>query len=158
MCRRKQRDTVFCFGIINSVKNRRIGREYNSSISVVLIAAQITQRHIRKIVFEIVLCLFNKSCSVGEEQDICYIIAPAQNVCQTGSCSRLSCTRCHHQKSLTETLLDMLTYSTDSFLLIIAVGYFIIYGNGIQLFACITTVHQLFKVGFCEKAADLALR
>ena len=126
VCRRKQWHTVLGLGIVYGVKYRGISREHDTGVPVVLVAAQVTKRHIRQIVLEIVLCLFDKSCSVSKEQYIRNVTAAAENIGQAGCCSGLSRTSCHYKQSLTEALLDVVTHSADSFLLIVAVGYLVI--------------------------------
>ena len=83
VCRREQRYAVLCFCAVDRIQYRRICREHDPSISVVLVTAQIAQRHIGQIVLEIVLCLLNECRSVCKEQDICDISATAQNIGQT---------------------------------------------------------------------------
>lgn len=61
---------VFRFHIVYGVQHCRVCREYDSCASVVLVRAQIAQRHIRQIVLEIVLCLFHQRSAIGQEQNI----------------------------------------------------------------------------------------
>ena len=80
VCRREQRHAVLCFCAVDRIQYGGICREHDTGISIVLVTAQITQRHIGQIVLEIVLSLLNECCSVGKEQDIRDISAAAENV------------------------------------------------------------------------------
>ena len=82
VCRREQRYAVPCFCAVDRIQYRRICREHDTGISIVLITAKVAQRHIGQIVLEIILRLLDKCCSVSKEQDICDISAAAQNIGQ----------------------------------------------------------------------------
>ena len=59
---------------------------------------------------------------------------------------------------LSKPLSDLLAYSTDGFLLVVAVCDSVIDRNGHQIFPFGTTVHQLLQIVFAEYAANFTLR
>ena len=59
---------------------------------------------------------------------------------------------------LSKPLSDLLAYSTDGFLLVVAVCDSVIDRNGHQIFPFATTVHQLLQIVFAEYAANFTLR
>lgn len=71
---------VFRFHIVYGVQHCRVCREYDSCASVVLVRAQIAQRHIRQIVLEIVLCLFHQRSAIGQEQNIGDVFASTEHI------------------------------------------------------------------------------
>ena len=113
VCGREQRHAVPCFCAVDCIQYGGICREHNTGVSIVLITAQVAQRHIGQIVLEIVLSLLDECRSVSKKQDICeaVLVLPVP-VAMTS-----------------KALIYMFTYRTDRFFLIIAVCDPVIYGD-----------------------------
>ena len=78
-------------------------------------------------------------------------------ICQAGCGSGLAGTCGHHQQVLSESETDLLTYCADCFFLVVAVGDTIVDGNGHQIHALCSAVHELLQIVFAEYAANSAL-
>ena len=129
VCRAEQALPVFRFYIINGIQDGRICRKDNPCAAIIFVAAQVAKRHIRKIIFEIILCLLHQRSPVSQEQDVCHILASTEDISQAGCRSCLSGTGGHDQQVLAETESDLFADGANGFFLIIAVGDFIVDGN-----------------------------
>ena len=129
----KQPISVLSPAVIDSIKHRRIGREHDARILVILVGAEIAERHVRQVLLKGVLRLLDKCGTICEEKNICHIPATAEDIDQRRRRSGLSGTGRHHQKILAKALLHMIADRTNRFLLIVAVRNLIIDGDVIQL-------------------------
>ena len=149
---------IFRLHIVYGVQHCRVCREYDPCAPVVLIGAQIAQRHIRQIVLEIVLCLFHQRRAISQEQNIGDVFAATEHIGEAGRSSGFACSCCHDQQVLSKALSDLLAYCTDGFLLVVTIRDPVIDRNSHQILPLGTTVHQLLQIVFAEYAADFALR
>ena len=86
------------------------------------------------------------------------MLAPAEYIGQTGCRSCFASTCGHDEQVFSEALSDMFAHSADGFLLIIAVGNLIVDGNGQEIHALGSAVHEFLQIIFAEYTTDLALR
>ena len=63
----KQAHTILALRIINCIQHGRISRKDNTGITVILVTAKVAERHIRKIILKIILCLFHKRSPICQK-------------------------------------------------------------------------------------------
>jgi len=158
MGRGKQRHAVLGLGVVDGVEHRRIGGEHDTRGLVVLRGAQVAQRLVRQILFEVILGLLDQRGAVGQKQHICHMTAPAQHVGQTGCRAGLAGAGGHDQQVAPEPLRDVGAHRTDGVFLVVAVGDLIVNFNGVQRLFLGAAVHQLLQIILAEHAAHRPLR
>ena len=157
MCRGKHSLPIFCLYIVDSIQHCRVCGKYDSRATVVFIGAKVAQRHIGQVILKVILCLLYQRGAVCQEQNVGDMLATTQYICQAGGGSGLAGTCGHHQQVLSESETDLLTYCADCFFLVVAVGDTIVDGNGHQIHALCSAVHEFLQIIFAENAADFAL-
>ena len=93
---------------------------------IVLRGAQIAQRLVGQILFEVVLRLLDQRGAVRQKKHVGYMAAPAQHIGQAGCGAGLARASSHDQQIAPEALRDVGADSPDGVFLIVAVGDFII--------------------------------
>ena len=86
------------------------------------------------------------------------MLPATQHIRQTRCRSGFAGTRCHNQQVLPEPKTDLLTNSTNCFLLIISISNLIVDGNRHQIQTLRPTVHQLLQITLAEYTANFTLR
>ena len=157
MCRGKHSLAIFCLYIVDGIQHCRVCRKYNSRAAIVLIGAKVAQRHIWQVILKVILCLLDQRGAVCQKQNVGDMLATTQYICQAGCGSGLAGTCGHHQQVLSESKTDLLTYCADCFFLVVAVSDTIVDGNGHQIHALCSAVHELLQIVFAEYAANSAL-
>ena len=139
---RKQRHAVFGLGVVDGVEHGGIGGKHDARGLIVLGGAQIAQRLVRQILFEVVLCLLDQRSAVRQKERVGHMTAPAQHIGQAGCCTGLARASSHDQQIAPEALRDVGADSPDGVFLIVAVGDFIVNFDGVQRFFLGAAVHQ----------------
>ena len=80
MNRRKQPLSFCRLGIVDGIKDGRIGRKDDAGVAIVLIGAKIAQRHFGQVVLESVLCLLDQCGAVGKKKDVGHPLAAAEHI------------------------------------------------------------------------------
>ena len=154
----KQPIPVLSPAVIDSIEHRRIGREHDARILVILVGAEIAERHVRQVLLKGVLRLLDECGTICEEENIGHIPASAEDIDQRRRRSGLSCTGRHDQKILAEALLHMIADGTNRLLLVVTVRNLIIDGDCIQLLMIRTPIDQSLQIILAEDAIHLPLR
>ena len=92
---RKQRHAVFGLGVVDGVEHSGIGGKHDARGLIVLGGAEVAQRLVRQILFEVVLCLLDQRGAVGQKKHVGYMTAAAQHIGQAGCGAGLACACCH---------------------------------------------------------------
>ena len=106
---------------IDGIQHRRIRREDDTRIRILLIAAQIAQRHLRKIRLESLLRLRHQSRPIRQKKHPRDPIAAQKHIHQRRRRARLPRPRRHHQEMLPPASLDFRKRRTDRLLLVRAI-------------------------------------
>ena len=156
--RREQRYTVLRLGVVDGVEHRRIGGEHDTRGLVVLGGAQIAQRLVGQILFEVVLRLLDQCGAVSQKQHIRHMTAPAQHIGQTGCRAGLAGAGGHDQQVAPEPLRDVGAHRTDGIFLVITIRDLVVDFNGVQRLFLGAAIHQLLQIILAEHAAHRPLR
>ena len=144
--------------VIDGVEHRRIGREHDARILVILVRAEIAQRHVREVLLKGVFRLLDECGTICEEENIGHIPATAEDINQRSRRSGLSGTGRHDQQILAEALLHMIADRTNRLFLVVTVRNLIIDGDFIQLLMIRTPIDQSLQIILAENAVHLSLR
>ena len=158
MRRGKQRHAVLGLGVVDGVEHGGIGGKHDARGLIVLRGAQVAQRLVGQILFEVVLCLLDQRSAVRQKEHVGHMTAPAQHIGQAGCGAGLACARCHDQQIAPEALRNMGADCPDGVFLIVAVGDFIVNFDGVQRLFLGAAVHQLLQVVLAEHPAHSTLR
>ena len=155
---RKQRHAVLGLGVVNGVEHGGIGGKHDACGLIVLGGAQIAQRLVRQILFEVVLRLLDQRSAVRQKEHVGHMAAPAQHIGQAGCGAGFSGAGGHDQQVAPEALRNMGADCPDGVFLIVAVGDFIVNFDGVQRLFLGAAVHQLLQVVLAEHPAHGTLR
>ena len=142
MRRGKQRHAVLGLGVVDGVEHGGIGGKHDARGLIVLRGAQVAQRLVRQILFEVVLCLLDQRGAVGQKEHVGHMTAPAQHIGQAGCGAGLARASSHDQQIAPEALRDVGADSPDGVFLVISVGDFVINFDGVQRLFLGAAVHQ----------------
>ena len=156
--RGKQRHAVLGLGVVDGVEHGGIGGKHDARGLIVLGGAQVAQRLVRQILFEVVLCLLDQRGAVGQKEHVGHMTAPAQHSGQAGCGAGLACASSHDQQIAPEALRNMGADSPDGVFLIVTVGDLIVNFDGVQRLFLGAAVHQLLQIVLAEHAAHRPLR
>ena len=139
---RKQRHAVLGLGVVDGVEHGGIGGKHDARGLIVLGGAQIAQRLVGQILFEVVLRLLDQRSAVRQKEHVGHMTAPAQHIGQAGCGAGLARASSHDQQIAPEALRDVGADCPDGVFLVVTVGDFVINFDGVQRLFLGAAVHQ----------------